>query len=176
MHTEGIAGRKPPRAPERLAVVLEHKTFTSGADRDTVNNIYRNFFQQNARLATVLDFAAAWSLTSLQWGIEDICKLAEILQQFEGCEVLLLCRHNITDEGMDILAPKLRTLRRLKVLDFSSCGLSYMSANTIVGLFHDLPTLVRFTARGNDFSSGAASLQKEWDALKKPSDGLILAS
>ena len=81
---EGVcaAARLPPLLPDEVRRRLDEKKFTSKADVDVVDGLYRAFFDGAAASATQLDFSG------LGWGEAEAQQLQEVLPRFTQLKVL----------------------------------------------------------------------------------------
>ena len=82
---EGVcaAARPPPLLPDEVRRRLEHeKKFTSKADVDVVDGLYRAFFDGAADSATQLDFSG------LGWGEAEVQQLMGVLPRFTRLKML----------------------------------------------------------------------------------------
>ena len=81
---EGVcaAARPPPLLPDEVRRRLDEKKFTSKADVDVVDRLYRLFFDGAAASATQLDFSG------LGWREAEAQQLKEVLPRFTQLKVL----------------------------------------------------------------------------------------
>ena len=76
------AARPPPLLPDEVRRRLDEKKFTSKADVDVVDRLYRLFFDGAAASATQLDFSG------LGWREAEAQQLKEVLPRFTQLKVL----------------------------------------------------------------------------------------
>ena len=76
------AARLPPLLPDEVRRRLDEKKFTSKADMEVVDRLYRLFFDGAADSATQLDFSG------LDWGEAEVQQLKEVLPRFTRLKVL----------------------------------------------------------------------------------------
>ena len=76
------AARMPPLLPDEVRRRLDKKKFTSKADVDVVDRLYRAFFNGAASSAAQLDFRG------LGWGEAEVQQLKEVLPRFTQLKAL----------------------------------------------------------------------------------------
>lgn len=116
---------RPPMHPDDLAVELETKKFTSGADRGFVAEKYRQFIEELAPGTSKLQLEHNNITARYYWGPEEIRTLARALPLFISLEELKLDFHPMGDEGATALAQVLPMLPKLKKVSVFDCDLSW---------------------------------------------------
>ena len=119
----------PPRLPDDFTSDLKDLTFTNGADRDLVSNIYSDFFNALASTVTCLDFSGIMVVCSDRakkmnilddmkdsWDIKSISTLAAALHKFKKVETLCLQDRGLDNEKMKVLLPAFKGMEGLKHL------------------------------------------------------------
>ena len=111
-----------PKAPTAFAALLQARTFTNGADKDTVTQLYSKTLSEHYARVQTLRFV------SRDWSACEAMDLARALLECGAPHLLDLCLRNnprIGDEGVSALATVFEAgaLPRLKSLSLSLCGI-----------------------------------------------------
>ena len=104
---EGVcaAARPPPLLPDEVRRRLDEKKFTSKADVDVVDGLYRAFFDGAADSATQLNFSG------LGWGEAEARQLKEVLPRFTRLKALDLSDNKLGATGASDIASLLKTMQ-----------------------------------------------------------------
>ena len=104
---EGVcaAARLPPLLPDEVRRRLDEKKFTSKADVDVVDGLYRAFFDGAADSATQLNFSG------LDWGEAEARQLKEVLPHFTRLKALDLSENKLGAAGASAIASLLKTIQ-----------------------------------------------------------------
>ena len=104
---EGVcaAARPPPLLPDEVRRRLDEKKFTSKADVDVVDGLYRAFFDGAADSATQLN------LSGLDWGEVEAQQLKEVLPRFTQLKALDLSDNKLGATGASAIASLLKTMQ-----------------------------------------------------------------
>ena len=104
---EGVcaAARPPPLLPDEVRRRLDEKKFTSKADVDVVDGLYRAFFGGAA------DSAAQLNFSGLDWGEAEARQLKEVLPRFTRLKALDLSRNKLGAAGASAIASLLKTMQ-----------------------------------------------------------------
>ena len=104
---EGVcaAARLPPLLPDEVRRRLDEKKFTSKADVDVVDGLYRAFFGGAA------DSAAQLNFSGLDWGEAEARQLKEVLPRFTRLKALDLSDNELGATGASDIASLLKTMQ-----------------------------------------------------------------
>ena len=91
--------------PTRCGVASHEKKFTSKADVDVVDGLYRAFFDGAADSATQLNFSG------LDWGEAEARQLKEVLPRFTRLKALDLSNNKLGAAGASAIASLLKTIQ-----------------------------------------------------------------
>ena len=108
----------PPMAPSRFGVLLDERlTFTNGADREVVRDLYRRTAEEGFGGRTALCYTGAG------WGDADVAELGAMLREVGGCPhvTTLDLSENRELRSAEVLGGVLGTLPALEVLDLRCC-------------------------------------------------------
>jgi len=133
------ARRRPPLTPDTVRHQLVHvKTFTSGADVDVVDALYRAYFDGVSAHATHLDF------DGLRWTDAEVTQLAETLPYFTRLTSLNLARNELGDASGALLARFVRATHALTELDVRSNPIIGAGAVELADAVWSSATMARF--------------------------------
>ena len=104
---EGVcaAARLPPLLPDEVRRRLDEKKFTSKADVDVVDGLYRAFFDGAADSATQLNFSG------LGWAEAEARQLKEVLPRFTRLKALDLSDNALGAAGASAIVSLLKTMQ-----------------------------------------------------------------
>ena len=104
---EGVcaAARLPPLLPDEVRRRLDEKKFTSKADVDVVDGLYRAFFDGAADSATQLNFSG------LGWAEAEARQLKEVLPRFTRLKALDLSDNALGAAGTSAIVSLLKTMQ-----------------------------------------------------------------
>lgn len=89
----GMSSRLPPLTPEAFAALLEQRTFTNGADKEVVLDLYCTTARAVIGRARVLKFGG------LRWRDEDVVLLSAWLEHASALREISLVGNRIGDAG-----------------------------------------------------------------------------
>uniref|UniRef100_A0A0G4G2T5 Uncharacterized protein n=1 Tax=Chromera velia CCMP2878 TaxID=1169474 RepID=A0A0G4G2T5_9ALVE len=143
----------PPRAPADFNSLVDTKTFTNGADTETVKTLYEQFVHRTACSVQRVSFSSRALFSDDD--AASLCGLFKYLltmqpgqeggssevAQWEGTEQIDLSRTGVTDKGAVMVIETLKEVKSLRSLDFTQTKVTMETVKALEVALRRLPNL-----------------------------------